>query len=373
VPSGIFVIQADGTLLEMREEPYDSEAVLQELLANYPNLLGGDQMEPDEPRRWLLVTREMPVPGDEGAERGWLDHLFLDQDAVPTLVEVKRSENTQLRREVVGQMLDYAANGVVLWSVEEIRARFEEGCSKCHVNHQTRLADFLGSDSGPEAFWQNVKTNLQAGRIRLIFVADEIPLGLRRIVEFLNGQMNPAEVLEVKQYVGGGVKALTPSLIGRTAAAQRAKGTGAGGARQWDESSFFTVLEANQRTAVPPAKRILAWAKAKARRIKWGQGSKLGSFTPYVDHDGVSYPLFSVYTYGTMEVLFEHYKTRPAFQGEHTRIELLTRLNKVDGVSLPGNGITRRPSIQLAALAEDGRSGALLGVFDWVLEQISRS
>ena len=58
----------------------------------------------------------MPVSGDGGSDRGSLDHLFLDQDAVPTLVEVKRSENTQIRREVVGQMLDYAANGVMFWS-----------------------------------------------------------------------------------------------------------------------------------------------------------------------------------------------------------------------------------------------------------------
>jgi hypothetical protein len=37
---------------------------------------------------------------------------------VPTLVEVKRSDDTRIRREVVGQMLDYAANGVVYWPGE---------------------------------------------------------------------------------------------------------------------------------------------------------------------------------------------------------------------------------------------------------------
>jgi hypothetical protein len=59
----------------------------------------------------------------------------------------------------------------------------------------------------PETFWAMVKTNLQAGRVRLIFVADVIPPELRRIVEFLNAQMDPAEVLalEIKQYVGEGL------------------------------------------------------------------------------------------------------------------------------------------------------------------------
>src|SRR5262249_30776823 len=57
-----------------------------------------------------------------------LDHLYLDQDAIPTLVEVKRSQDTRIRREVVGQMLDYASNAVVYWPVEEIRKQFEKTC-----------------------------------------------------------------------------------------------------------------------------------------------------------------------------------------------------------------------------------------------------
>ncbi len=40
-----------------------------------------------------------------------------------------------------------------------------------------------------ETFWQQVGSNLHAGRLRLLFVADEIPPQLRRIVEFLNQQM----------------------------------------------------------------------------------------------------------------------------------------------------------------------------------------
>lgn len=40
-----------------------------------------------------------------------LDHLVVDQDAVPTFVEVKRASDTRARREVMAQMLDYAAKG----------------------------------------------------------------------------------------------------------------------------------------------------------------------------------------------------------------------------------------------------------------------
>jgi hypothetical protein len=120
---GIFLIQSDGSLVEMNEQAYDSEDLLQELLAKYPRLLSGDGNSDATPRRWLLISREMPVPdGEDGGGRWSLDHLFFDQEAIPTLIEVKRSCDTRIRREVVGQMLDYAANAVVYWPVEEFRS-----------------------------------------------------------------------------------------------------------------------------------------------------------------------------------------------------------------------------------------------------------
>jgi len=58
---------------------------------------------------------------EEGGDCWFVDHLLIDQDGIPTLVEVKRSTDTRIRREVVGQMLDYAANAVVYWPVETIK------------------------------------------------------------------------------------------------------------------------------------------------------------------------------------------------------------------------------------------------------------
>jgi hypothetical protein len=50
------------------------------------------------------------IPADSGecfvAGRWSVDHVFPDQDAVPTIVEVKRRSNTRIRREVVGRMLN---------------------------------------------------------------------------------------------------------------------------------------------------------------------------------------------------------------------------------------------------------------------------
>ncbi len=117
-------------LVEMRNQPYESEDLLQELLAKHPDLLAGSQINADVPRRWLLVRRELGVPGGEGeASRFSLDHLFIDQDAIPTLVEVKRSTDTRLRREVVWQMLDYATNGSKYWPPDSLEAGVKARCA----------------------------------------------------------------------------------------------------------------------------------------------------------------------------------------------------------------------------------------------------
>lgn len=222
---GLFHIDAAGSLAALRVTPYAAEDVLQQLLENHPDLLAGGQMTPEEPRRWSLIRREHGVPDREAAvgSRWSVDHVFVDQDAVPTLVEVKRSSDTRIRREVVGQMLDYAANGVRYWPANDLRAAFETTQTGLGRDPQQEIAELTqSSDASIEDFFLSVEDNLRAGRIRMVFVADLVPDELRRITEFLNEQMNPAEVfaVEVKTYRADGHQdmVIVPTVIGRTGA-----------------------------------------------------------------------------------------------------------------------------------------------------------
>lgn len=233
----IFLIKDGGGLVQMDSKQYESESLLQGLLADYPDLLAGGQINASAPRRWLLVGREVGVPAAEGGSDQWsADHLFLDQDAIPTIVEVKRSTDTRIRREVVGQMLDYAANGVRYWPVGELRDAFDRTTAERQKSlpedqrktADMELAEFLGDGADLEGFWAKVAENLKTGRIRLLFVADEIPAELQRVVEFLNEQMTDTEVyaVEIKQYTDkdAGMRTLVPRLLGATVAAQEVKG-----------------------------------------------------------------------------------------------------------------------------------------------------
>ena len=369
---GIFLIKDNDELVRMDEAQHETEALFQKLLANYPDLLAGDQMNPDSPRKWLLIAREFGVPGEDGGSDHWsLDHLFLDQDGIPTLVEVKRSTDSRIRREVVGQMLDYAANGVAYWPVEKIQARFDSLCQEQGVQPEDKFVDCFGEEIDQTAFWEKVKTNLTAGKVRLVFVADRIPRELGRVVEFLNEQMDPAEVLavEIKQYVGQGQKTLVPRVIGITAESERRKTTPSG--RQWDEASFFDDLTQRRgKEEAEIASKILAWGKERFTRIWWGRGKQNGSFVPVLDLQGQSHYLISVYTYGRIEIQFQFMKERPYFDKDENRHELRRRLNAIPGIAIPEDGISRRPSIDLSVLADAERLKGFLDTLDRALEGI---
>lgn len=378
--SEIYLINADQSLVPLKQEAYATEDLLQALLAQYPSLLAGNQINPNAPCRWLLVKREAEVPGElDGSGRWSLDHLFLDQEGVPTLVEVKRSTDTRIRREVVGQMLDYAANGVKYWPVEKLRLHFEETCARAGEDPAMKLVELIGPDGDGEQFWITVKTNLQAGRIRMLFVADEIPSELQRIIEFLNEQMDPAEVLavEIKQFAGGAVKTLVPRVIGQTAeAGERKRVGGTREKRQWDEASFFAEFQ-NKGSAeeIRVARRLLDWAQLNATRVWWGQGARTGSFIPVLEHGDRGHHVFALsheVSRGTpaLELYFHSEANKPPFSDRALRLEWLRRINEIPSVQFAEEFIVRKPSIPLKKLALPAALNRFIETLDWFVAEI---
>lgn len=215
--ASVFLIR-DDELVEMTPTEYESEAALQELLARFPKLLdecGGDE----ENQGLLLVGREIPLPDSDGGPNRWsVDHLFLDREGVPVLVEVKRSSDHRIRREVIGQMLEYATHACSHLRVEEIQAIFEK-TNRSMSSAKTALVHFLGENCNESDFWTAVQTNLRAARVRLVFAADNMPDETRLIIEFLNKQMSPAEVygIQIKKYASQGFQTVVPELVGLTA------------------------------------------------------------------------------------------------------------------------------------------------------------
>lgn len=370
----IFLLNNDGRLIEMNESGYITEDHLQVLLAQYPNLIPGSQIDPGLPRRWLLISREFGVPDELNTGNRWsLDHLLIDQDGVPTLVEIKRSTDNRIRREVIGQILDYAANAVSYWSVDEIKYRLEERCKDQSKDMSEELGLLLGSDGSADMFWERVKTNLKAGKIRMLIVADTIPKELQRIIEFLNGQMTPAEILgvEIKQFVNDSLKTLVPRVLGQTAASENTKGKILRSEGSWDEASFMEQLSRKtDETAITVARQLIKWAEGKSANIKFGNGSSTGSIQVFFRNNSGWIPCFILYSYGVVEMQFQYMRTLP-FSDEAKRREFIDRINTaVPGANISIEKINKRPPISLSKLYDSSVLAGFLSVFDWYYNEI---
>jgi hypothetical protein len=259
-----------------------------------------------DPRRWLLVSREFGIPGELDAAGRWaVDHLFLDQDAIPTLVEVKRSTDTRIRREVVGQMLDYASHLVSNVTAERIRQRFEASYDS-EIEVTSQLSAVLGEEIDQEAYWQHLRDNIAAGKLRLVFVADEFPPELRRIVEFLNRQMVYTDVfaVEVRQFVdpNGPHRTLVPRLLGRVES-KGGSGAGSGPGPRWDRKRFDAAIESEYPDLLPLVDDLLTFGvEVTDRNVEWGMGRERGSFTARLVTPSQRYSIFSVYTTSELSI-----------------------------------------------------------------------
>ena len=206
----------------MRPAAPPNEDELQSLIARFPDMISGSG------ERMLLIRREQSVPDAlDGAARWSLDHLFVTESAVPVFVEVKRATDTRIRREVIGQILDYAANGVAYWSPGAMAESFAKQCLQDGLEPSSTLSAFLNEGSA-EDFWAQVDANLSAGRIQMIIAADVIPKELARIVEFLNEQMSASIIaVELSYYESEDRRrTLVPRIIGETERTDLRKSSG---------------------------------------------------------------------------------------------------------------------------------------------------
>ena len=177
------MIKSNEVLVPMDEKKHDKEIIFQNLIKKYPDLIPGDQINSENPRRWLFVGEEVYFPTLEGGGLK-LDLLFLDQNGIPTLVELKKANNPDLKKDVVAQILEYGANILLSMDYRDIRERVE-------ANNDISVSEYLDKEEiDEEKFWEEVHNNLKAEKMRLLVIEEDIPYKLQNIIEFINRNMN---------------------------------------------------------------------------------------------------------------------------------------------------------------------------------------
>jgi hypothetical protein len=331
----------------MKPSAPESEDRMQALVARHPELIT------DGDGDLLLIRREQPIgDSDDNGGRWSLDHLFVTRQSVPVLVELKRAVDTRLRREVVGQILDYAANATAYWQTGRILDSFISTATKAGGDPSTVLKEFIG-DQDPATFWDQVDANFKAGRIKLVIVADEIPRELARIVEFLNDQMRAdIRAVELRWFSGdGGVITLSPRVIGETERTAVAKNTAA-------PLEPISPEEWLQKHVAPAGEAALAGARAYIASVQRLGGvadvasPRQGSiYSAFKGADGKSFAPFHLWADGqqvSLSLMWLH--QRPSLQDVAVRQRLLDGLVEIVGPTTTAN-LKGFPSFKVALLA----------------------
>ena len=348
----IYVMMTNKSIEPLEETAFGKEATLQTLIAEHPELLDGEQMRPGDPRRWLLISREKGISAAPGEGARWaVDHLLVDQDARPTLVEVKRGWNPEIRRTVIRQVLEYAAHASETWTANELRETFERGAVLRRSDPQEALATLLQSGADPDAdvFWDNVATNLAANRLRLLIISDRIPDELALVVTFLNKQMADIEVLavEIKSFKGNANQTLVPRVIGRTTEGAKAK-RGGTGTRVTRESFLEGFADERVRDV---AEGLLATAQAAGAGIAYG---RVG-ISIRVRCEGIRQPITVAWAYPNKDARWM--QTREFSFGAALYDHKLPRRQTLTLAKVPDGTWERRVSQNLHPTAEASKPG----------------
>ena len=156
------------------------------LIMSHPSLLPIDEIEPAF-GGLVPVCMELPVPS------GYLDNLLVTPSGNIALIECKLWRNPEARREVVGQIIDYA-NDMSKWTYQDLEEAIKR--TKSHdAEHPTKACSLYErvTDSAPGqkneldelSFVDAVSRNLKRGRFLLLIAGDGIREGVESLTHFL--------------------------------------------------------------------------------------------------------------------------------------------------------------------------------------------
>ena len=151
-----------------------NEDWLQKLIFENPQLLPLEEIEP-------AFLDPIPLCRELSTGVGPLDILFVNDRGMLTLVECKLLKNPEGRREVVGQILDYAQE-ISRWNFDDLNYAVE----KQGTGIIEQVKNHLPEDDFDEAkFIDWVTLNLKKGRFLLLIVGDGIRESVEDIIEYL--------------------------------------------------------------------------------------------------------------------------------------------------------------------------------------------
>jgi hypothetical protein len=334
-----------------------AESELQKLLVESPSLVTIDEIR-EGVSSLVYAVSEFGLPGS-----GSTDVLAFTSQGDIAVIECKLAANPEIKRKVIGQILEYAA---YLWkmSYEQVDNRIQQLKGKSLAE---LIAESIAGEWDEELFRDGVRQTLENGSFILVIVVDEINEELRRIVRYLNECSKSAfslHALEMNRFQADRTEVLVPYLYGASTKPPTSQQRG-----QWSEDEFFKVLkEKNQPDIVRTVTDLYKWSIDTADRIWFGTGKETGSFTFHYLKDGKTISIFTIYTNGKLTLNYG-WLVKPlqkeTLEGFHNAIHEIPTFRQV-----PSDFANKWPAVKLDAIKNPEYLEKFKGAVLWVRTQI---
>lgn len=153
-----------------------SEADIQSLVHRHPSCLPIAEIDP-------IFLGPVPICTELNTPAGPIDNFMVTPSGLPVLVECKLWRNPEGRREVVGQILDYAKE-LSRWSSSDLQREVNRRL-KLDGNSLLDLVREVDPSVDEIEFNDALTANLRRGRFLLLIVGDGIREGVEAISEYL--------------------------------------------------------------------------------------------------------------------------------------------------------------------------------------------
>lgn len=193
-----------------------SEAAIQDLVHRFPSCLPIAEIDP-------AFTGPIAVCRELKTSAGQIDNLLVTPSGMPVLVECKLWRNPEGRREVVGQILDYAKE-LSRWTCADLQREVSRRLGS-PGNPLLELVQAVDPTVDEMAFNDALSLNLRRGRFLLLIVGDGIREGVEAIAEYLQrhaGLHFSMGLVEMPLFrLPNGGLIVTPRVLARTVSITR--------------------------------------------------------------------------------------------------------------------------------------------------------
>ena len=218
IPTVLVRQNGNGAWTEPEISTYSNESHLQDLLASDPTRIPG--IPPGS-----VAVRELSTSA------GPIDICIVSPSGAITVVECKLNKNSEPRRMVIGQVLDYAS------------ALRNDGINAFQTSWRTRNGPDL-DEVLQEVGISVLQNNIDKGVIHLCLAVDIIDEDLRRLIEYLYLISNDSievTALQLSYARHGSLEILIPSTYGNEIAHSKSSNRAAP-SEKWAWDSFISAL-----------------------------------------------------------------------------------------------------------------------------------